>query len=102
IVAADGQHSPLRQAAGIAARAERLPQAALIAIMRHELPHHDVSTELHLRGGPCTLVPLRRAGDTQADAGARDGGLAHASSLVWMMPTDEAQRLAAQDDGGFG
>ena len=102
IVAADGQRSKLREAAGIAARFERLPQTALTAIMRHELPHDDVSTEFHTRGGPCTLVPLPGATSERAQAGLDPKAeFKHASSLVWMLRRAAADELAALDDEAF-
>jgi 2-octaprenyl-6-methoxyphenol hydroxylase len=85
IVAADGRQSPLRRAAGISVRKEAMRQAALIAVLDHEVPHGDTSTEFHLRGGPCTLVPLGPG----------------RSSLVWMARRPEAERLAALDDEAF-
>jgi 2-octaprenyl-6-methoxyphenol hydroxylase len=100
IVAADGQRSRLREAAGLAARFERLPQSAIIAILRHELPHEDCSTEFHLRGGPCTLVPVKtRLAEERPAAG--DDGLRYASSLVWMMEDEAAEEVELLDDAAF-
>jgi 2-octaprenyl-6-methoxyphenol hydroxylase len=90
IVAADGQRSRLREAAGITARLERLPQWALTGIFRHELPHEDISTEFHTREGPCTLVPLPSLARVQ-----------EASSLVWMVRSAKARTLKALDDDAF-
>ncbi|SDR41240.1 2-octaprenyl-6-methoxyphenol hydroxylase [Rhizobiales bacterium GAS113] len=100
IVAADGQRSQLRQAAGIRAHLERLPQSALTAILAHALPHDDVSTEFHMRGGPCTLVPLPALIDATA-APPESRAFRYRSSLVWMLRQEEAQRLAALDDDAF-
>jgi 2-octaprenyl-6-methoxyphenol hydroxylase len=80
IVAADGRQSPARAAAGIGAREWAYPQLALTAILRHRLPHNDVSTEFHTREGPFTLVPL------PDKPGPR-------SSLVWMTAPASARRL---------
>jgi 2-octaprenyl-6-methoxyphenol hydroxylase len=85
IVGADGQHSLLRRSAGITTRVEKLPQCALTALLTHEVPHEDTSTEFQARGGPCTLVPI-------ADS---------ESSLVWMAPRAEAERLDALSDDAF-
>ena len=92
IVAADGQRSRLREAAGITARLERLPQWALTGIFHHELPHEDISTEFHTREGPCTLVPLPPL---------RSGPDSEASSLVWMVRSAKARTLKALDDEAF-
>lgn len=83
VVAADGRRSAMREAAGIVVRSWHYEQAALVANLRHGLPHHDTSTEFHTEYGPFTLVPL---GDRQ-------------SSLVWVgRPEDHARRMALADD----
>ena len=86
VAAADGRFSSLRKAAGIAVRDRRLPQAALTAILSHDRPHGDASTEFHRRGGPCTLVPL-------------PGGR---SSLVWVDTAEATAERAALDDAALG
>lgn len=84
-VGADGRNSLARQAAGIATRDWRYPQSALVGVMRHGRPHRGVSSELHRRAGPLTVVPL--PGDV--------------SSLVWVETPAEAERLAALDAVAF-
>ncbi len=77
IVAADGRRSRIREAAGIGAGEWRYDQSALVANLRHSLPHDDTSTEFHTEAGPFTLVPLQ---------GQR-------SSLVWVdRPAESARR----------
>jgi 2-octaprenyl-6-methoxyphenol hydroxylase len=93
IVAADGQRSRLRDAAGITTRLERLPQWALTGIFHHELPHEDISTEFHTREGPCTLVPLASSEGTRGEH--------EVSSLVWMVRSARARSLNALDDEAF-
>ncbi len=85
IVAADGQRSLAREAAGISARRWTYPQTALTFTVRHDLDHEDISTEFHTPDGPFTLVP---AGD-------------RLSTVVWMTRPPEAERLMALDDAGF-
>jgi 2-octaprenyl-6-methoxyphenol hydroxylase len=87
LVAADGRKSLLRKAAGIATREWSYPQVALTALLSHDRPHRDVSTEFHTRQGPFTLVPL-----------PAKPGAPHRSSLVWMMDPREARRRQAMDD----
>jgi 2-octaprenyl-6-methoxyphenol hydroxylase len=84
-VAADGRHSILRQAAGFAMRTWDHGQAAIAASFRHARPHGGITTELHRRNGPLTIVPLPGS----------------ASSLVWVEARDEASRLAALDEDSF-
>lgn len=85
LVAADGRSSPQRAAAGIAVRERRYPQAALTTLLAHSREHGGASTEFHTRGGPFTLVPLP----------------SRRSSLVWVMPPDEAEHLLALSDEAF-
>lgn len=85
VIGADGQRSKVRAAARITTRHWPLDQAAVAVNLRHQREHHFVSTELHRRGGPFTLVPL---------PGNR-------SSLVWVETRDRAEALAALDDETF-
>jgi 2-octaprenyl-6-methoxyphenol hydroxylase len=82
VVAADGRDSGLREAMGIGARRWGYGQKALVFSVTHAVPHGDVSTEIHLSGGPFTLVPLPD----------RDGR--HASAVVWMEEGPVAAELA--------
>ena len=86
VVAADGRQSRARAAAGIATRSWTYPQSALALSFQHERAHGAVTTELHRRQGPLTVVPLP----------------GNASSLVWVESPGEAQRLCALDDAAFG
>ena len=87
LVAADGRKSVLRKAAGITTRDWAYPQTALTALLTHDRPHREVSTEFHTRQGPFTLVPL-----------PGKEGAPNRSSLVWMMDPQEARRRQAMDD----
>jgi len=88
-VAADGRESPLRRAAGIGVRTLRYGQKALAFAVTHPIPHGNVSTEIHLSGGPFTLVPLPdRAGVPQ-------------SAVVWMERGPCIRQLEALDRADF-
>ena len=87
LVGADGKNSMVRKAAGLVPKEWRYPQTAITAILTHEKPHGDVSTEFHTRQGPCTLVPMRD--DEQGR---------HRSSLVWLMSPVVADRRNEMDD----
>ena len=89
-LAADGRDSTLRRLAGIAVRRWDYGQKALVFPVTHPEPHDGVSTEVHRTGGPLTLVPM-------PDLDARAS-----SSVVWMVPSDRADRLAALDDAALG
>jgi 2-octaprenyl-6-methoxyphenol hydroxylase len=81
LVAADGRNSRARAVAGIDVREWTYPQVALTAMLRHEFPHDNMSTEWHTRSGPFTLVPL----PPRENAPNR-------SSLVWLMSVADARR----------
>lgn len=83
VIGADGRTSPVREALGIPAKTTRYGQKALAFAVGHDIPHQNVSTEVHRSGGPFTLVPLPD----------RDGR--PASAVVWMETGPEAARLAA-------
>jgi 2-octaprenyl-6-methoxyphenol hydroxylase len=85
LVAADGQRSLAREAAGIEVRRWSYPQAALTFAVSHQLDHEDISTEFHTAHGPFTLVP----------AGER------LSTVVWMTAPEQAERLLLLDDAAL-
>jgi 2-octaprenyl-6-methoxyphenol hydroxylase len=89
VIGADGRHSFVRDAAGLTAQTTRFGQKALSFAVNHTLPHKNVSTEVHLRGGPFTLVPL-------PDQNGRP-----CSAVVWMEQGPEAARLLTLDDDTF-
>lgn len=82
VIAADGRQSPMRRAAGIDVTVQRYGQKALAFAVKHDLPHQNVSTEIHRSGGPFTLVPLP------------DDDGAPSSAVVWMERGPEIARLA--------
>lgn len=83
VIGADGRTSPVREALGIATKTTRYGQKALAFAVTHDIPHGNVSTEVHRSGGPFTLVPLPD----------RDGR--PASAVVWMESGPEVARLAS-------
>lgn len=88
-VAADGKLSPLREAAGIEVHTTRYGQKSLAFTVTHELPHHNISTEIYNEGGPFTIVPLPDI----------DGK--HASAIVWMNFGPRAVELMEMDVPDF-
>ena len=89
LVGADGRNSPVRQALGIGVRTFRYGQKALAFAVTHEVPHENVSTEIHRSGGPFTLVPLP------------DRGGKPCSAVIWMENGREVARLAALPPDAF-
>lgn len=85
VAGADGRASPSRRAAGITTKSWPYPQAAVVATFSHTRDHEGISSELHRRAGPLTVVPMP----------------GRASSLVWVDTPEEAERLAALPDLAF-
>lgn len=85
VAAADGRNSLCRRDAGIDTKNWSYPQSAVVTTFSHTRPHGGVSTELHRRTGPLTIVPMS----------------GNVSSLVWVETPEEAQRLAALSEADF-
>ena len=83
VIAADGRNSTMRQALGIPVRTFRYGQKALTFAVSHQIPHQNVSTEIHRSGGPFTLVPLP------------DRNGQPCSAVVWMETGENVARLNA-------
>lgn len=77
IVAADGAASPLRGLAGIESRGHDYGQSGLVAYIRTDLPHQDTAWQRFLPTGPLAVLPCSQ-------------GLC---SIVWSLPSAEAERL---------
>lgn len=89
VLACDGRDSPVRAAAGIGVRRLRYGQSAVTFAATHPTPHDNVSIEVHLSGGPFTLVPLP---DYEGQP---------CSAVVWMTDGPDAARLMALDEPAF-
>ncbi|HEY1283440.1 MAG TPA: 2-octaprenyl-6-methoxyphenyl hydroxylase [Steroidobacteraceae bacterium] len=85
VVAADGAHSSVRAAAGIAAEVEDYDQVAMVANLRADRPHDGTAYERFTSAGPLALLP------------ARDGGY----GVVWSAAPAEATRVLALSDEEF-
>jgi 2-octaprenyl-6-methoxyphenol hydroxylase len=89
VIAADGRGSPMREAAGIKVQTTRYGQKALAFAVTHDLPHDNISTEIHRTGGPFTLVPLP---DYQGSP---------SSAVVWMDDGAKSQERYEMDTSAF-
>jgi len=85
VVAADGRHSAMREAARIDVSTTRYGQKALAFAVTHPIPHENVSTEIHRTGGPFTLIPLPDHDGTPC------------SAVIWMEDGTRAVALATMD-----
>jgi 3-demethoxyubiquinol 3-hydroxylase len=77
LVAADGAGSPLRALAGIGTHGRDYAQSGLVAYVRLGGGHADTAWQVFLPGGPLAVLPFV------------DG----LGSIVWSLPTAEAERL---------
>ena len=85
LVAADGGSSRVRALLGLPVAAFDPDQTALVAHVESECPHAETALQRFLPTGPLAFLPLA------------DGR----SSIVWSLPTAEADRLTALSDAGF-
>ncbi|BBK39872.1 2-octaprenyl-3-methyl-6-methoxy-1,4-benzoquinol hydroxylase [Allostella sp. ATCC 35155] len=90
LIAADGKASATRTACGIAVRAHRYPQTAIVTTAVHEAPHRDVAIEHFLPAGPFAILPLPPA-----------PGEPNRSSLVWTERSALAPALLALPEADF-
>jgi 2-octaprenylphenol hydroxylase len=85
-VAADGAHSWLRAAAGIAVKKTPSDECAIVATVTTEKPHEATARQIFLKTGPLAFLPLTDA---------------HASSIVWSLPNALADSYLSLDDTAF-
>ncbi|HQY49320.1 MAG TPA: FAD-dependent oxidoreductase [Thermomonas sp.] len=84
-IAADGGHSALRRLAGIEAPVHDYQQRGVVAFVASEVAHRHTCWQRFLPTGPVAFLPFSADGDA-----ALEGRL---GSIVWTLPSDEAQRL---------
>jgi len=85
VIAADGARSPLRTALGIHTRLHDYHQSSVVARVKTSAPHDDTAWQRFLPGGPLAFLPMQ------------DGW----SSIVWTLPTAEAERVMQLDQAAF-
>ena len=78
-VAADGRRSKTRDAAGIRLAGWSYPNAALVTMVAHSIPHGSVACELFYPSGPMALLPMT----DHADGRPR-------SAIVWTVDASSA------------
>ncbi len=81
LVGADGAHSPIRRLAGIPFHGWAYGQTAIVATIRHTLPHEGRAVQHFLPAGPFAMLPL--------DEGR--------SSIVWSEAGAVARAVLAAD-----
>jgi 2-octaprenyl-3-methyl-6-methoxy-1,4-benzoquinol hydroxylase/2-octaprenylphenol hydroxylase len=85
LVAADGSDSAVRRLLDLPFTGHPYGQTAVVAHVTTEAPHRSTAWQRFLPGGPLALLPLA----------------AGRSSIVWSLPTADADRLLAANDGDF-
>ncbi len=85
-IAADGARSWLREKIGISLAKMSYEQTAIVATVTTKLAHENTARQVFLPTGPLAFLPLNEA---------------HTSSIVWSLPTTEANNFMAMDDETF-
>ncbi|NCX93551.1 MAG: hypothetical protein EBX40_02620 [Gammaproteobacteria bacterium] len=86
LVGADGAHSFVRQAAGMSTKPVVYGQDAIIATVNVQHPHANTAYQRFLKTGPLAFLPLT---------------LPHQCSIVWTLPTLEADQKMALSEKDF-
>jgi len=85
LLAADGTDSTVRRLLELPTAGHLYRQTALVTHVKSSKSHEETAWQRFLPGGPLALLPLA------------DGG----SSVVWSLPTADAERLLAASEGEF-
>ncbi|MDE2137254.1 MAG: FAD-dependent monooxygenase [Gammaproteobacteria bacterium] len=85
VVAADGAHSQIRAAAGIAATVEDYDQVAVVANVASDTPHEGNAYERFTPAGPLAVLPLA------------DGSL----GVIWACRSADAPAVLALDEAAW-
>ncbi|GGK00323.1 FAD-dependent oxidoreductase [Luteimonas terricola] len=86
VLAADGAGSTLRRLAGIEVEGHGYGQSGVVGYVRTELGHEATAWQRFLPGGPLAFLPFAEGN----------------CSIVWSLPTAEAEAALAMDDAAFG
>ena len=85
LIAADGVRSPVREALAIRTRLHDYHQTSVVGLVKTAESHLDTAWQRFLPGGPLAFLPMQ------------DGW----SSIVWTLPTAEAERIMGLDRDTF-
>jgi 2-octaprenylphenol hydroxylase len=85
LLAADGSDSTVRRLLDLKAAERRYEQTAVVTHVTSSAAHGDTAWQRFMQGGPLAFLPLT------------DGR----SSVVWSLPTADADRLLAAGDAAF-
>ncbi|HJR71239.1 MAG TPA: UbiH/UbiF/VisC/COQ6 family ubiquinone biosynthesis hydroxylase [Gammaproteobacteria bacterium] len=85
LLAADGSDSTVRRLLDLPVVEHRYEQTAVVTHVTGSVAHRDTAWQRFMQGGPLAFLPLT------------DGR----SSVVWSLPTADAERLLAADEAEF-
>jgi 2-octaprenylphenol hydroxylase len=86
LVAADGMHSWVREQLAIPLKKLNYKQHAVVATVETALPHTMCARQVFLATGPLAFLPLINS---------------HLSSVVWSLPTEQAEKMLELSDEAF-
>ena len=89
LIAAEGRHSPTREAAGITVARWQYDHAAIVGAFHHEYPHEDIAYEIFYPSGPFALLPLP------------DDAIGHRSAIVWSVKGVDGPAMMKLGDRAF-
>jgi 2-octaprenyl-6-methoxyphenol hydroxylase len=102
-IAADGRKSKTRDMAGIRLAGWQYPNAALVSMVAHSLPHNSVACELFYPSGPMALLPMVDHSDGRPrTAIVWTVDEANAAGARKLGPVALAAEIAARIDGTLG
>jgi 2-octaprenyl-6-methoxyphenol hydroxylase len=102
-IAADGRKSITREGAGIRMAGWSYPNAALVSMVAHSIPHGSVACELFYPSGPMALLPMTDHSDGRPrSAIVWTVDAANAAGARKLGPKALAAEIAARVDGTLG
>jgi 2-octaprenyl-6-methoxyphenol hydroxylase len=102
-IAADGRKSKTREGAGIRMAGWSYPNAALVSMVAHSIPHGSVACELFYPSGPMALLPMTDHSDGRPrSAIVWTVDSANAAGARKLGPKALAAEIAARVDGTLG
>jgi 2-octaprenyl-6-methoxyphenol hydroxylase len=102
-IAADGRKSKTREGAGIRMANWSYPNAALVSMVAHSIPHESVACELFYPSGPMALLPMTDHSDGRPrSAIVWTVDAANAAGARKLGPKALAAEIAARVDGTLG
>ena len=107
LLGCDGAKSPCRELANIDVTKSEYQQSALIANVATQKAHHNKAYERFTEFGPIAMLPLPSVSFNAQQSPAAQHNKAQKllgqgrCSLVWTLPPEQADRIAALDDDAF-